>query len=144
MATGPMFNGIGLGTYALFAALNAVVIWPVVYFYFPETKKWSLEEVRGSSLNHLSADQNQLDIIFALAHDQGKNPVWVSKSGDIPHAGSREAEAILGRSSNPDMSEKAAQAHRVHSRRHSHGGGVKRVISRKGEARHDENVANRV
>ena len=30
MATGPMFAGIGLGTYALFAALNGVVIWPVV------------------------------------------------------------------------------------------------------------------
>lgn len=146
MATGPMFNGIGWGTYALFAALNAVVIWPVVYFYFPETKKWSLEEVCESfpNIRQTLLISNQLDIIFALAHDQGKNPVWVSKSGDIPHAGSREAEAILGRSSHPDMSEKAAQAHRVHSRRHSHGGGVKRVISRKGEARHDENVANRV
>ncbi|RSH88976.1 hypothetical protein EHS25_002638 [Saitozyma podzolica] len=130
MATGPMFNGIGLGTYALFAALNAVVIWPVVYFYFPETKKWSLEEVPRHHLRPRARP--------------GQESVWVSKSGDIPHAGSREAEAILGRSSNPDMSEKAAQAHRVHSRRHSHGGGVKRVISRKGEARHDENVANRV
>jgi hypothetical protein len=45
MATGPMFNNIGWGTYALFAALNGVVIWPVVYFFFPETKKYSLEEV---------------------------------------------------------------------------------------------------
>jgi hypothetical protein len=52
MATGPMFNGIGWGTYALFAALNAVVIWPVVYFYFPETKRWSLEEVGTSSSSH--------------------------------------------------------------------------------------------
>lgn len=30
MATGPMFASIGWGTYALFAALNGVVIWPVV------------------------------------------------------------------------------------------------------------------
>ena len=45
MATGPMFANIGLGTYALFAALNGAVIFPVVYLFFPETKKYSLEDV---------------------------------------------------------------------------------------------------
>lgn len=49
MATGPMFAGIGWGTYALFAALNGVVIFPVVYIFFPETKKYSLEEVSRTS-----------------------------------------------------------------------------------------------
>ena len=46
MATGPMFANIRWGTYALFAALNGVVIFPVVYFFFPETKRYSLEDVR--------------------------------------------------------------------------------------------------
>lgn len=45
MVTGPMFASIGWGTYVFFAALNFVLIFPVVYFYFPETKGKSLEEV---------------------------------------------------------------------------------------------------
>ena len=49
MATGPMFANIRWGTYALFAALNGVVIFPVVYFFFPETKRYSLEDVRTPS-----------------------------------------------------------------------------------------------
>jgi len=64
----------------------------------------------------------QLDIIFALAHDEGKNPVSVSKTGDIPEAGSKEAEMILGRQVVPGLSEKR-------SRRGSHGA-IKRVMSR--------------
>jgi hypothetical protein len=54
MATGPMFANIQWGTYALFAALNGLVIFPSVYFFFPETKKYSLEDVSHStSLPHL-------------------------------------------------------------------------------------------
>ena len=49
MATGPMFANIRWGTYALFAALNGLVIFPSVYLFFPETKKYSLEDV-----SHLS------------------------------------------------------------------------------------------
>jgi hypothetical protein len=45
MATGPMFANIRWGTYALFAALNGLVIFPSVYLFFPETKKYSLEDV---------------------------------------------------------------------------------------------------
>lgn len=82
MATGPMFDKIGWGTYAVFAATNGLIIAPSVYLLFPETKKYSLEE---------------LDIIFALAYGKGENPVKVSVSGDIPPAGSPEAEIILGR-----------------------------------------------
>jgi hypothetical protein len=63
----------------------------------------------------------QLDLIFAVAHDEGKNPVTVSKSGNIPEAGSREAEMILGRQVAPALSEK--------NRRGSQGA-VKRVFSR--------------
>lgn len=39
-----MFASIRWGTYVFFAALNFVVIFPVVFFYFPETKGRSLEE----------------------------------------------------------------------------------------------------
>jgi hypothetical protein len=39
----------------------------------------------------------KLDIIFALAHEQGRSPVKVSVEGDIPQAGSDEADRVLGR-----------------------------------------------
>lgn len=45
MATGPMFANIRWGTYAFFAAMNGLIIFPCVYIFFPETKKYSLEEV---------------------------------------------------------------------------------------------------
>ena len=34
MVTGPSFNQIDWGTYIVFAALNALIV-PVVYFFFP-------------------------------------------------------------------------------------------------------------
>jgi len=40
-----MFEQIGWGTYAFFAAMNIVIILPTVYFLFPETTKRSLEDV---------------------------------------------------------------------------------------------------
>jgi hypothetical protein len=43
--TGPMFEKIGWGTYAFFAAMNIVIIFPTVYILFPETKQRSLEDV---------------------------------------------------------------------------------------------------
>lgn len=43
--TGPMFATIGWGTYAFFAAMNIVIIFPTVYYLFPETKQRSLEDV---------------------------------------------------------------------------------------------------
>lgn len=46
MVTGPMFATIGWGTYAFFSCLNGLVIFPLVFFFFPETKKYSLEDVR--------------------------------------------------------------------------------------------------
>ena len=112
-----MFSGIGWGTYALFAALNIIIIFPVVYLYFPETKRYALEDI---------------DLIFAVAHDEGVSPVSVSVKGNIPPAGSPEAEAILGRTTaRPDMNRRS----------HSHMG---RVLSReknnKREVSHHENV----
>ena len=51
MVTGPMFDSIGWGTYAFFAAMNIVWVLPGVWFFFPETKKYSLEEV--SRVHHI-------------------------------------------------------------------------------------------
>jgi len=50
-----MFANIRWGTYALFAALNGLVIFPSVYLFFPETKKYSLEDVSLSPLFPSSA-----------------------------------------------------------------------------------------
>lgn len=51
-----------------------------------------------------------MDIIFALAHNEGVSPVTVSLRKDLPLAGSPEAHRILGVGSSVDpsvMSEKA-------------------------------------
>ncbi|KAL6308270.1 general substrate transporter [Sparassis latifolia] len=80
MVTGPSFNNIGWRTYIVFAALNAFIV-PVVYFFFPETAGRSLEDI---------------DVIFALAYNEGVSPVTVSLRKDVPPAGSPEADRILG------------------------------------------------
>ncbi|KAH7924024.1 general substrate transporter [Leucogyrophana mollusca] len=80
MVTGPSFNNISWGTYIVFAALNALIV-PMVYFFFPETAGRSLED---------------MDVIFALAYNEGVSPVGVSLRKDIPLAGSPEADRILG------------------------------------------------
>lgn len=59
MITPPAFANINYKTYIIFAVFNAAAI-PCVYFFFPEPKGRSLEE---------------LDIIFASAHADGVNPV---------------------------------------------------------------------
>ncbi|KAG2108325.1 general substrate transporter [Suillus cothurnatus] len=80
MVVGPSFNNISWRTYIVFAALNAAIV-PVVYFFFPETGGRSLED---------------LDVVFALAHITGEDPVKVSLRKDVPLAGSQEADEILG------------------------------------------------
>jgi len=50
MVTGPMFDSIGWGTYAFFAAMNIVLILPCVILFFPETRRYSLEDVSTSQL----------------------------------------------------------------------------------------------
>jgi len=80
MVTGPSFNNISWGTYIVFACLNAFII-PVVYFFFPETAGRSLED---------------MDVVFALAYNEGVSPVAVSLRKDVPPAGTPEADEILG------------------------------------------------
>ncbi|THH12256.1 hypothetical protein EW145_g156 [Phellinidium pouzarii] len=85
MVTGPSFQNISWGTYIVFASLNAFII-PVVYFFFPETAGRSLED---------------MDVVFALAHNEGVSPVGVSLRKNIPLAGSPEADEILGLAPRP-------------------------------------------
>ncbi|KAJ8486897.1 hypothetical protein ONZ51_g4539 [Trametes cubensis] len=80
MVTGPAFNNISWRTYIVFASLNAFII-PIVYLFFPETAGRSLED---------------MDVVFALAYNEGVSPVKVSLRKDIPPAGSPEADEILG------------------------------------------------
>nr|CBV37345.1 hexose transporter [Colletotrichum graminicola] len=63
MITPPAFANLGYRTYVMFAVFNAVII-PCVYFFFPEPKGRSLEE---------------LDVIFASAHADKVNPVKRAK-----------------------------------------------------------------
>lgn len=50
-------------------------------------------------------DCADMDVVFALAHNEGVSPVGVSLRKDVPLAGSKEADIILGIDSN--RSEKA-------------------------------------
>lgn len=53
-----------------------------------------------------------MDVIFALAHNEGVSPVGVSLRKDIPLAGSPEADKILGieTRSNPNSETASATA----------------------------------
>ena len=80
-----------------------------------ETKKYSLEE---------------LDIIFALAYEERKNPVKISLSGNIPEAGSREAHEILGRVDRDARMRRPSHGDQGEKGRRPSTSGVKRVLSR--------------
>lgn len=43
-----------------------------------------------------NCSMGDLDVVFALAHVTGEDPVKVSLRKDVPLAGSREADEILG------------------------------------------------
>jgi MFS family permease len=77
MITPPAFANLGYQTYIIFAVMNAAII-PCVYFFFPEPKGRSLEE---------------LDIIFASAHADNVSPV--KRSMDMPKLDDNALEAEL-------------------------------------------------
>lgn len=79
MITPPAFANLGYQTYIIFAVLNAAII-PCVWFYFPETKSRSLEE---------------LDIVFASAHTDGVNPVKRAK--EMPALEGTQLESELAK-----------------------------------------------
>ncbi|CDS14393.1 hypothetical protein LRAMOSA06562 [Lichtheimia ramosa] len=59
MITPPAIANIGYGIYVIFAIFNFLFI-PIVYFFYPETKGRSLEE---------------LDVVFAKAYEENVSPV---------------------------------------------------------------------
>ena len=77
MITPPAFDNLGYQTYVMFAVFNAAIL-PCVYFFFPEPKGRSLEE---------------LDIIFASAHADRANPV--KRAREMRHIEGHEVEAEL-------------------------------------------------
>ncbi|KNG50778.1 sugar transporter-like protein [Stemphylium lycopersici] len=79
MITPPAFANLTYNTYTMFAVFNACLI-PSVYFFFPEPKGRSLEE---------------LDVIFASAHQQGINPVKQAK--EMPKLVGRELDVEIAR-----------------------------------------------
>lgn len=85
--TPPAFAGIGAYTYLIFAVTNLFLIAPILYLFFPETARRSLEEI---------------DLIFAEAYNaqqaQGGNRLvghYVGHSLRRPHISGRELEAAL-------------------------------------------------
>lgn len=63
MVTPIMVSDIGWGTYLFFAVMNALFV-PIIYFFYPETARRSLEEI---------------DIIFAKGHAEGISYVKAAK-----------------------------------------------------------------
>ena len=63
MITPVMISNIGWGTYLFFAIVNACFV-PVIYFFYPETKHRSLEEI---------------DIIFAKGYCENMSYVQAAK-----------------------------------------------------------------
>jgi hypothetical protein len=76
MVTPVMIANIQWGTYLFFAVVNACFI-PVIYFFYPETKKRSLEEI---------------DLIFAKGYLEKIS--YVQASFDMPFLSDREVEAM--------------------------------------------------
>lgn len=76
MVTPVMISSIHWGTYLFFAVVNACFI-PVIYWFYPETKKRSLEEI---------------DLIFAKGYLE--NISYVKASFDMPFLSDREVEAM--------------------------------------------------
>ncbi|GAB7363377.1 hypothetical protein MBLNU230_g3656t1 [Neophaeotheca triangularis] len=74
MITPPAFANLEYQTYIMFAVFNAAII-PSVYFFFPEPKGRSLEE---------------LDVIFASSHADGVNPV--KRAREMPKLQGAELE----------------------------------------------------
>lgn len=74
MVTPIMVSNIGWGTYLFFAAVNACFI-PVIYFFYPETARRSLEEI---------------DLIFAKGHVE--NISYVKAAKELPQLQPEEIE----------------------------------------------------
>lgn len=69
-----MLASISWGTYLFFAVINALFV-PVIYFFYPETKQRSLEEI---------------DIIFAKGYVE--NMTYVRAARELPYLSDAEID----------------------------------------------------
>lgn len=76
MVTPVMISGIGWGTYLFFAVVNACFL-PVIYFFYPETARRSLEEI---------------DLIFAKGYLE--NMSYVRAAQELPYLTDEEVERV--------------------------------------------------
>lgn len=76
MITPIMISNIGWGTYLFFAAVNFCFL-PVIYFFYPETRRRSLEEI---------------DLIFAKGYTE--NISYVKAAKELPYLSDREIEQM--------------------------------------------------
>jgi len=79
MVTPIMVDKIGWGTYLFFASVNAIFI-PIIWFFFPETARRSLEEI---------------DIIFAKGYVEKMS--YVRAAEELPHLKPEEIEQYARR-----------------------------------------------
>ncbi|KAF3031566.1 hypothetical protein E8E12_002147 [Didymella heteroderae] len=87
MITPPAFANLQHNTYTMFAVFNAALL-PAVYFFFPEPKGRSLEE---------------LDVIFAKAHAEGISPVKTANR--MPKLEGRDLDIEIARYWGGDVEE---------------------------------------
>ncbi|KAL3419218.1 hypothetical protein PVAG01_09440 [Phlyctema vagabunda] len=76
MVTPVMISSIGWGTYCFFAVINACFL-PIIYFFYPETARRSLEEI---------------DLIFAKGYLE--NISYVKAAEQLPRLNDREIEGM--------------------------------------------------
>ncbi|KAL8823164.1 MAG: hypothetical protein Q9191_006114 [Dirinaria sp. TL-2023a] len=79
MITPVMISNIGWGTYLFFAIVNACFI-PIIYFFYPETKRRSLEEI---------------DIIFAKGYCE--NMSYVRAAKELPFLADEDIDRMAKR-----------------------------------------------
>ncbi|EAS34518.3 sugar porter (SP) family MFS transporter [Coccidioides immitis RS] len=77
MITPVMLEGIGWGTYLFFAVVNACFL-PIIYFFYPETARRSLEEI---------------DLIFAKGFTE--NTSYVTAAKNLPYLSEQEIREMM-------------------------------------------------
>ncbi|EER25578.1 Sugar transporter family protein [Coccidioides posadasii C735 delta SOWgp] len=77
MITPVMLDGIGWGTYLFFAVVNACFL-PIIYFFYPETARRSLEEI---------------DLIFAKGFTE--NTSYVAAAKNLPYLSEQEIREMM-------------------------------------------------
>lgn len=98
MVTPVMISNIGWGTYLFFAVVNACFL-PVIYFWYPETARRSLEEI---------------DIIFAKGYTEKIS--YVRAARELPYLSDEEVERMavqygFGSAESVDYQQEKSSAH---------------------------------